>query len=381
VADYKDFISTYGLVPRDRVDLLDLPLNFRWEFTRRHPYYLLVWRMARGYRRNEFAIGSSEVEAGLAAMYLLGMIGVTGEPPDPTCSFEDLGDLDPAFMSGSIQPMTIRNMISILIETLPSADLQLVRAALAVAVDPDYAIPDDIDQRLQKRKADSYLMRFSSAVFDSYPDAPLYYIHLDASQRRIVEDVEVFIRRWKEQRNIPERRTRIQEFVDYLKVWDLHEGWSEGGYKVEEEKSFGQIAKELRLPKSTVVNAYRAAFKRLVGQEFAPELWIRVMGLVKLPALNSQPASKLTGRYRRLISSNAPKPVPESRVENEPPEHGEVGLIESESAHEGDQKFVELALDATELIERGLADSEIAEKLELNDRSVLRYLRGLVEME
>ena len=60
------------------------------------------------------------MENGLAAMYMLGMIGVTGEPPDPTCSFEDLGDLDPAFLSGSIQPMTIRNMISILIAAYPS---------------------------------------------------------------------------------------------------------------------------------------------------------------------------------------------------------------------------------------------------------------------
>ena len=44
MADDADFISKYGLVPRSRSELLDLPLQYRWEFTRRHPYYLLFWR-------------------------------------------------------------------------------------------------------------------------------------------------------------------------------------------------------------------------------------------------------------------------------------------------------------------------------------------------
>ena len=44
MADHKDFISAYGLVPHDRFDLLDLPLDFRWEITRRHPYDLLLSR-------------------------------------------------------------------------------------------------------------------------------------------------------------------------------------------------------------------------------------------------------------------------------------------------------------------------------------------------
>jgi hypothetical protein len=315
------------------------------------------------------------MEYGPAAMYLLGMIGVTGEPPDPAISFDDLGDLDPALLSGSIQPMTIRNMISILVAALPTAELQVLRAILDAAVHPDYAIQGDNDQTLQKRMAQGHLMRLSSAILDSYPDAPLYYIHLDASQRRIVEDVEVFIRRWKERRKIPERRTRIQDFADYLKVWDLREGWKDGTYQVEAERSFGQVAKELRQSKSTAVNAYRAAFKRIVGQDFSPELWIRVMGLLKLPALNSLPGIRLTARYRRLMSSNAPKPAPESRVERKPAEHGDVGLIERESTVDGDQTLVDLAMDASALIQHGFSDIEIAQKLELKDPDLIGYLR------
>jgi len=57
---------------------------------------------------------------------VLNSIGVTGEPVDPGTPFEKLGDIDPAFLSGSIQPMTLRTMATTLINALPAAE----RAAL-----------------------------------------------------------------------------------------------------------------------------------------------------------------------------------------------------------------------------------------------------------
>jgi hypothetical protein len=376
MAENQDFIEEFGLVARDSKDLLDLPLQFRWEFTRRHPYYLLLWRLARGYRRSEFAADSDERQNGLVAMYLLGLIGVTGEPEDPACAFEELGDVDPAFLSGSVQPMTIRNIICILISQLPRAELECLRAVLDVAIDPEYAVAGDSDATLQKRKASSYLMQVASQLFDSYADAPLYYIHLDSSQRRIVDDVETFIRRWKERRNIPERRTRIQEFPDYLRVWDMREGWTDGSYDMKAGRAFDDIARELHQPKSSVVNAYRAAFKRIIGQDFIKELWLRVMGLIQLPALYSRPDDKLMARYRKLLSANTRRPVPEARLEPEPVAHGQVGLIERESAVEDDQLLLDLAIDLSELIKEGLPDDEIAERLELDDPSVIGHMRS-----
>ena len=375
MSDHNDLLSSIGLVARDQSDLLDLPLNYRWEFTRRHPYYLLLWQAARSYRRKELPRGTLEIEDGLASMYLLGMIGVTGEPPDPSSSFESLGDLDPAFLSGAVQPMTVRNMITLLVQALPPAELQLLRAVLDVAVNPAYAIAGDSDLNLQKQKAHAHLAQLSSPIFDSYPDCPLYYIHLDASQRRIVDDVEVHVRSWKARRNIPERRSRIQNLSAYLSVWDLHEGWKDGRYELESEQSFGQLAKQLGIAKPTAVNAYRAAFKRISGHDYTPELWIRVMGLAKFSALQNGSRKSLMSRYRRLISSNAPKPAPESRVERKLAEHGEVGLIERQSTLDGDQDLVELLLDASDLIQRGLADSDIAQKLDLKDSELVEYLR------
>jgi hypothetical protein len=218
----------------------------------------------------------------------------------------------------------------------------------------------------------------SSTALDSYPDCPLYYVHVDASQRRIIEDVEALVRQWKERRNIPERRTRITHFDDYLRIWDLREGWQDGSYEAAAERSFGQVARELGLPKSSVVNGYRAAFERIVGQRFSPELWIRVMGLVKLTWLQARPEAVLTARYRRLLSSNKPKPAPESRIERAPTERGDVGLVERETAIESEQELVELMLDAVELKGRGLSDDAIIEKLELLDPARARYLLELL---
>jgi hypothetical protein len=262
VANSQESAAASGLFERDKNDLLDVPLNYRWEFTRRHPYYLLLWRQARGYHQNEFAAGTQESEDGLVAMYVLGMIGVTGEPADPKDSFEQLGGLDPAFLSGSVQPMTIRNNLIMLISSLPRAELEVLRTVLEGALNPDFATPGDTDLRVQKRQAIDFLLQCSSPLLDSYPDAPLYYIHLHASQNRIVQDLEVFIRRWKEQRGIPEHRTPITKFPEYLKVWDLREGWNDGSYEMGAEKSLSEVASELKQPKSSVANSYRAAFKR-----------------------------------------------------------------------------------------------------------------------
>jgi hypothetical protein len=339
---------------------------------------LLQWRAALAYRRNELSPNTPEAADGLAAMYILGLIGITGEPPDPAIDFGQLGDVDPAFLSGSVQPMTVRNIISLLIAQLPKPELEILRAITDLAVNSECAISGDSDFVLQKRNANSHLMRVASPLLDSYPDAPLYYIHLNASQRRIVEDVEVYVRGLKERRSIPERRTRISEFEDYLKIWDLREGWRNGKYDTSGEWTLAQIGKELSLSKSTAATAYRAAFKRIIGHEFTHELWIRVMGLIKVPDRNIGAVAKLQKRYHNFMSSNAPKPIPESMLQSDAIGSHNTGLLETQTAIYDDSALLDLTMDASELIERGLSDAEIASKLEINDPSWLGYLRGRI---
>ena len=263
-------------------------------------------------------------------MQLLGLIGITGEPADPTLSFPELGDTDPDLLSGTVQPMTLRNMIILLIKALPKAEIEALRSILEVAVHPDYAIEGDKDLAPEK-EAQTSLAQLASVRLDSYPDSPLYYIHLDASQRRILEDVETYIRTMKKRRNILERRTHTLDFPNYSEVWDMRGGLEGWCYHLEAEQSFGIVADKLKRPKSTIANAYRSAFKRITGQDFSSEMWLRVMGPVKLAALTNNPAENLAARYRRLISSSGRSPYLRQAT-SKPAEHGMVGLVESQSA-------------------------------------------------
>jgi hypothetical protein len=66
--------------------LLDLPFAARWEVTRRHPYYLRFWEIAR---RHYLEPSSDPDQRGLeksAAHLLLATLGVRTAPPPPTAA-------------------------------------------------------------------------------------------------------------------------------------------------------------------------------------------------------------------------------------------------------------------------------------------------------
>lgn len=97
--------------------LHDFPVNVRWEVTRRHPYYLIFWNEALRSRRDPPGADSAEAGHRHVAMLILGSIGGFGEPVSPATDFPDLiaGAPDPAFLAGSVQPMTFRAVVAMLI--------------------------------------------------------------------------------------------------------------------------------------------------------------------------------------------------------------------------------------------------------------------------
>jgi hypothetical protein len=363
---------------RSQNELIDLPINFRWEFTRRHPYYLLFWRDACSYWHPETTIDHDFAEKAFIAFRMLQLIGVVGEPADPAKAFDQLSDYDPTLIRGSMQPMTLRHMVDILIAALPASELCAISHVLNVAGNSEFAIDDDTDLSRQKYSARTLLMRICSQQLDSFPICPLYYIHMDASQRRIVEDVESQVRHWKARRNIPDRRPRVNEFEDYLRIWDAREGWNEGEYLVDMEQTFEQVAQRLGIPRSTAVAGYRSAFHRIVGHRFSPEIWLQVMGQVKLPQWKRDAGPKLSARYRRILTQPGPKPAPETRIQSAQPKFGGVGLVERESAINEHQPTLDLLIDAKELLARRLSDEAIAEKLDV-EISDIAYLRRQLE--
>ncbi len=173
--------SRADIIRRPPNQLHDLPVRFRWEVSRRHPYYLVFWSNARLYRHSEPDTPAAQLQLRQAAMLMLGAIGVTGEPVDPAQSFEELdgGDLDPAFLSGTVQPMTLRSIAAMLIGALPQADRCALAGILSTSADDHCAVDGDTaDRSLQKTQAMSRLAQICSPALDSYPVAPLFYIHL-----------------------------------------------------------------------------------------------------------------------------------------------------------------------------------------------------------
>lgn len=371
------------LISRPPNQLHDFPVQYRWEVSRRHPYYLVFWQDALAYRQGRPSDAEGQTLLRQAAMLILGAIGITGEPVDPSTGFEEIvgSDADPAFLAGSVQPITLRSVVTMLIHALPAAERVVVGAILTTSGSAEYARDgDDSEQSQQKLQAMSQLMQIASQPLDSCADAPLFYIHLDASQRTIASDLEEQVRRWKRRRGISERRIHTRKLQSYLDVWDRREGWTGGGYEWAEEHSFMQISRQLRASLSTVVNRYRSAFQLITGHEFSPALWWRLFGPVKFSTLFQNPADALSRSVRRRLQSPVRRPVPDSVVTPRSQEgSGDGGIVNLGSAVCDDVTLVDLRLDLEDLISRGLSNEEIARRLGVDSPEAIAQVRGRLD--
>jgi len=367
---------------RPQGQLHDFPMEYRWEVTRRHPYYLVFWCEARLYHQREMGSGPEQGFLRHAAMLMLGLIGVNGEPVSPGTSFEDLGGckIDPAFLSGAVQPMTLRAVSVMLINSLPPAERAVLGAILTTSGESEYAIVgDDAARSEQKRQALGRLAQMSSGALDSYPDAPLFYIHLGASLRSIERDLKNVVQRWKQRQGITERRVHTKKLPKYLEVWDLREGWTGDGYDRTREQTFRMIARRLKLEVSTVASRYLSAFKMITGYEFSPDLWRRLIGPLKLSELLGDPTATLSVPVRHHLRSPVRRPVSESVV-GRPTDKAHVsGIVEQGSMIPDDMGSVDLRLDLEDLFKQGLSDEEITEKLELDSPDAVAYFRTRLE--
>lgn len=358
--------SQVDIIGRPPNQLHDLPVRFRWEACRRHPYYLVFWSNARLYRHSEPDIHPTQLLLRQIAMLMLGAIGVTGEPVDPAKSFEELNEIefDPAFLSGAVQPMTLRSVAAMLINALPRAERVVLGSVLTTSGDDECTIEgDDPNRSLQARQALCHLDQITSPALDSCPDLPLFYLHLGASQRTIVQDVEEQVRRWKQRRGIAERRVHTGKLQSYLQVWDQREGWTGGGYQQSCEHSFIDIMRQSKQGLSTVANQYRSAFQMITGQEFSPRLWWRLFGPLKYSALLKDPAEMLSRPIRRHMRSPVRRPVPESVVAYASQEESTLGMVEAMNVVEDDFTPNDILLDIEDFINKGLSDDEIARRL------------------
>ena len=149
---------------------------------------------------------------------------------------------------------------------------------------------------------------------------------------------------------LPECRDRSDKYVEYLQVWDLREGWIGGAYDRTKECKLKDIAAELKLSPSTVNNHYRNGFELIVGYPYSPELWLRMLGVLKLSALRGSELGQVS-RHRPL-KSPSPRPVPESVVCPVGDESDRPGLVSSVADSADDRDVAELLADIRVLIKK-----------------------------
>ena len=356
-----------GIRPKARplFQLRSLSIKMRWEVTRRHPHYQKLWKYSAAFHQNEpSSTDEFEQLRRDAAVKILAGIGVSGEPPNPAIPFSELGedDLNKAWLSGAVHPITLRGMAGILLACLSQESLGQLGAYFLEALRDD---PQS--GRSGQKKSMEKLAKFKAEDLDCYPDEPFVSINPAASQRQISQAVNELLFQWKNERNLTEQRDRSDKNSEYMEIWDLREGWAdEGSYDVKSEHLFKQIAEKNKKTISTISNQYRSAFELIIGEEYSRELWWQTMGICKVSTFDL-PQKK--GRLKRPMKSPSRRPVSETRL-GVTVEFIKDNALNNEYIGDSISNYTkeDLALDIKELVEDGYNNNKILKKLEIGEK-------------
>lgn len=363
--------------PRPEGQLAELPLQYRWEAIRRHPNYLVFWERAARYYSGQKSDDPGEQFLRIVAAAMVRIAGAGSCIVDPAKPFSKLGesDLHPAWTSGAVQPPTVRALVRMLM-LLPPAERAGIGEVLWKSGGEEFAIEgDDVVRTRQRNRAQQELAEIHSPVLDSFVEIPLLFIHLQASQNTIVRDIEETVRYWKKRRNIAEARVRSEKLQEYLQVWDLREGWTGDNYDRSRERSFPEIAKQLKWSKSTVFSSYRRGFELVTGHRFASDIWQQLFLRLKF---SREGAGEHLSRYvRRQLVPQSKRPVPDSVVSPGSQSPDRESLVTGRAVSEGAVSETDKYLDIEALIGKGRTDAQICEELELvaGDLDLVAYLR------
>jgi hypothetical protein len=358
-----------SVIARPPFQLRSLPIPTRWEVTRRNPYYYLWWKWARAEHRRDVIASPKDAIYRQAAIPVLGLIGVSGEPPDPATAFPELGaeDLESGWLSGAVHPVTMRGLAAILIAGLPKDTLRQLGRTLITAGGDD--VEDSPPKKIEAMQA---LTTANWPGLESFPNEPFVSVNPAASERKITEAIDQLLKEWKNQRGLEERRERTDKYDEYLQVWDMREGWSEGVYDRRTERTFTEIAATTKRSVSTLNNQYCRAFELITGHPYSRELWVAMFGPIKIAYVVSAGMS----RTQRPMRSPVPRPVPESVISPEANDDSRSTSSIIGSAEAGnDVGYMQLIDDVRTMLNRGRSDAQISEELNL-PLDAIAYLRA-----
>ena len=370
-AEYR--VPEHGIISRSRAVLDSLPVDYRWEFTQRHPYYLLFWEGAHKYYENT---NDSEFERmlGQAAVVMLQAIGVTNDPRAPGEAVRNLSfRLWPSLGRGAIWPTTYRGLTGAMLTELPPES----RVAIGNLLIRSAQASDDPHQ-LQYWLLNEF-SQLQDESLEKMPIAPIIGVNINAPMKTILEALEQQVQVWKDQAGVSEHRRRDDKLPEYLKAWDLREGWHLDHYEIRIEKTLEELAHELRESFPTITNRYKSAFRYIVGHEYKPELWARVVGAFKTSRL-LYPDGGARCTERRPWKSPGLRTVPETRLGGlrEPAEGHGGTFLERTAVVRDMRESAELVMDVQDLLARGWTNAQIIEELELDHDKLddlLGYLR------
>jgi hypothetical protein len=276
-----------------------LPLNYRWEFTRRHPYYQMFWHVTE---RNDDSDADEEPEARFQrdmAELILALVNVSGAAIAPDTEWDNLSPDDrwQIWSEGALSRIQLKGLVATLIGTLSRDALRSVSALLWQA-----SQIEDGDTAAEYR-----LLR--SVVHGEFPDFEGYLPDLivtvspSASETAISRVLSQVVREYRRDHHIATTRLRVAQFDSYLRAWDLREGWESGSYHRDRERLLRDIAAEIGLPDATICDRYKAAFRLITGHDYSPECWWQIVGRFKAAGLlgdGNAPISRRAGRTRSV---------------------------------------------------------------------------------
>ncbi|EMI16280.1 hypothetical protein RMSM_06816 [Rhodopirellula maiorica SM1] len=355
-----------------------LTIEFRWEATRRHPVYLQLWEIQQSAQAMSPPATWHEVRQIEDVINACNAIRVVSEPVDPALSFEELSALEPSelFHCNALQPVTVKMMLGVIGKHLSSDSLRRVAETFK-------SIADGKDGALDTNEA---LVAFAEIINSVEPEmeavvpGPFYVVSPVAPREQWQEDMARCQNYWREQLNLQPSRDRPRDYPNYLRAWDLSEGFSEGRYHRDRATSFVDVGRELRKDESTIRRWYHRAFFLITGHEFSNENWHSVMGFQQLSGFMGLTISPVS-RERLRRTNLQQRDVDFSTVQQDE------SFLDTAAAPSSVADLREICTRVCQLIKDGLSDTGIIDRIEIefgtqqdiNDaeiRDAINYLRS-----
>lgn len=263
------------IVPYPANESEHLPLESRWEFARRHPYYEMFWRSVHPFPGLDDESASLTRQGGAL---VLAAINVSTDTVAPSTEWAEIEPRvrNPLIAPSAISRVNLRKLVVGMMGTLSREQKQLVAEIMRRSAEID-----------DPGSADSYEL-LQDVIHGDHPNLEAHLPELmvkirpRASDESISSAIRDIAQRFRRENDIQLSRLRVDRFDDYLKVWDLREGWNNGTYDRSNEHSLSAVAKLVSRPRQTVMDQYRSAFKLIVGQEYSRDCWEQVVGCFKL---------------------------------------------------------------------------------------------------